>query len=110
MDIASADFETLGHACSGPGAQMRAAAATRGLRVFLGEQREALDRVTALADALHEKIVVWDVATRGGRRAARRKGVHGTPMVLVGPGPAESVNDFLRAAIASPRTPQPARG
>jgi len=101
VTVAPADRETLGHPCTGPEAQMRAAASSRGFRVFPEEHREALDRVTALASALHEELVIWDVATRQGRKAARRKGVRWTPAVLFGPGGPESVSEFVRRVAAT---------
>lgn len=82
---------------------MRAAAATRGVRLFLGEHGEALDRVTTLTQALQEELVLWDVATLRGRRAARRKGVRHTPAVLFGSTKPESVTEFARIAAATLR-------
>ncbi len=92
------DAETLGHACAGPGAQMHAAASARSLVLLPEPEREALDRVQALAEALHEDLVVWDLATRRGRQAAKRRAIRDTPRVVFHSGGPENVQTFLARA------------
>lgn len=94
VDVVPTDTETLGHACVGPGAQIRAAASSRALRVFSEKDREALESVPALADALHERFVLWDVATIRGRLVALRRGVSQTPAIVFGAGKPESLAAF----------------
>jgi hypothetical protein len=98
VDVAPTDTETLSHACAGPGAQMHAAASSRSFKSFPEKDREALDRVPALADALREELVIWDVATIRGKLAARRRGVRQTPTVVLRTGTVESLVEFEKTA------------
>jgi len=98
--IVDRDAETLGHACAGAEAQMHAAAAARSLVVFPQAERDALDRLQSLAEALHEDFVVWDLSTLRGRREARRRHIQETPRVVFRSGGPESVEAFqARASI-----------
>jgi hypothetical protein len=94
------DAETIGHACAGAGAQMRAAAEARSALVYAEPERRALEQVQALAAALREELVVWDVSTLRGRRAARRHGIRATPRVVYQSGPGERVDTFAARARA----------
>ncbi len=94
------DAETLGHACAGPAAQMQAAASARAVVMLPEAEREALDRVQILAEALHEDLVVWDLSTHRGRKEARRLGIRETPRVVFRSGGPESVAAFQARAAA----------
>jgi hypothetical protein len=96
--VVDRDAETLGHACAGAGAQMHAAASARSVTMFPEAEREALDRVQALAEALHEDFIVWDLATRRGRKEAARRGIRGTPRVVFRSGGPETVEAFQARA------------
>lgn len=96
--VTARDAETLGHACAGPGAQMRAASAAHSVTMLREEDRDAVERVRALANSLHEELVVWDLATRPGRKAARLHRVHATPVVVSCSGTMESVDAFQARA------------
>jgi hypothetical protein len=96
--VVDRDAETLGHACAGAGAQMHAAASTRSMTTFPEAEREALDRVQVLADALHEDLLVWNLATRRGRKEAQRRGIRVTPRVVFRSGGPESVEAFQARA------------
>lgn len=110
VNLAATDAETLGHACTSPGAQMRAASATRALKIYPQKDLEALERVRALADALAEKLIVWDLATFRGRRVARRRGVRETPAVTFGSNEVDSVEGFEEKVSAVLRTKEVASG
>ena len=98
--VVDRDAETLAHACAGAGAQMHAAASTRSVSVLPEAERTAVDRVQVLAEALHEEFVVWDLATRPGRREAHRRGIRETPRVVFRAGGPESVEAFQSHAGA----------
>ncbi len=83
-----------------PGGALAVPSARR-LRFLPQAHQDAVDRLTALAGALREELVVWDVATARGRRAAHRKGVRTTPAVLHGLEKPESVAAFTRTARAA---------
>lgn len=111
VDLATTDVETLGHSCVGPGAQMRAASASRGLRIYSEGDRDALERVPTLAEALGERLVIWDVGTLRGRLVARRRGVRMTPAVVYGSNEgAISPASFEEKASALLRARKPAVG
>lgn len=98
--VVGRDAETLGHGCAGPGAQMRAAASTRSIILLPEAEQDALRRVQEFAEALHEDLVVWDLATHRGRRAAKRRGVRETPRVVFRSAGPESVEAF-QAQVAA---------
>lgn len=82
---------------------MRAAAVTHSLVLLPEAERAALDSVQALAERLREKVVVWDLATRGGRKEAKRRGIRETPRVVFGSWGPVSVDIFRDRMEAVPR-------
>ena len=79
---------------------MQAAASARSMVVFPEAEREAVDCVQALAEALREDFVVWDLVTHRGRKEAKRRGIHETPRVVFRSEGPESVDAFQVRARA----------
>lgn len=77
---------------------MQAAAAAKSMLVLPRVERDALDRLQVLAEALHEDFVVWDLSTLRGRREARRRHIRETPRVVFRSGGPESVEAFQARA------------
>ncbi len=73
---------------------MQAAASARSIALLPDLDRLALDRVQSLAETLHEDLVVWDLATRRGRKEAHHRGIHDTPCVVYRSGRPESLEAF----------------
>ena len=92
------ETETLAHAWAG--AQVLAAPSVWSVSMVSEGEREALNRVQVLAEAIGEELMIWDLATHRGRQEARRRGIRATPRVIYRSGTPESVEAFQARAGA----------
>ena len=92
------ETETLAHAWAG--AQVLAAPSVWSVSMVSEGEREALNRVQVLAEAIGEELMIWDLATHRGRQEARRRGIRATPRVIYRSGTPETVEAFQARAGA----------